>query len=247
MTEAELMSFYMLNSTSACLLVRFQYTTVMITLSTEKREAFGKKVAKLREAGKLPVVIYGMMKGSLPLTISTKDFLKAWKEGGESTVITLETPDGEKDTLIHDVSVHPVTGAPLHADFYVIDATKPVTVKVPLSFEGVSPAVKNLGGVLVKVIHEIEIEVLPKELPHSLIADLGALTELDSKITVKDIALPKSAIVKTNTDEVVVLVTVPKEEEEAPVVADLSQIEVEKKGKEPTEESATEEKTAEAK
>lgn len=177
------------------------------------------------------MVVYGATKESLSLSIDARDFMKVWDEAGESTVVTLETPEGEKQALIHDVAFHPVSGAPLHVDFYAIDANKPVTVTIPVVFEGVSPAVKSLGGVLVKVLHEIEIEVLPKDLPHNLTVDLSKLESLDSRILVKDIVLPGSAKTNTSPEEVVALVAVPKEEVEEVVAPDLSAIEVEKKGK----------------
>lgn len=203
----------------------------MLTLVAEKREKFGKKLQNRRKAGKLPVVVYGPKVKSTPLFVSTSDFKKLWQNAGESTIISLEMSGGGHDVLIHDVSFHPVSGEPLHADFYALDTSKPIRVKVPLHFEGVAPAVKNLGGVLVKVLHEVEIEVLPKELPHNLTVDISGLSELESHLSAKEIKLPASAGLITGPEEIVVIVETPKEEEieEAPV--DLSAIEVEKKGK----------------
>ncbi|MBI2046251.1 MAG: 50S ribosomal protein L25 [Parcubacteria group bacterium] len=203
----------------------------MFTLATEKRDA-KKGLAKLRKEGRMPAVFYGSKTTSKPVSVSTKDFQKIWHEAGESSVIALETTEGKLDILIHEVTLDPVRGEPIHADFYVIDAKKKVTVTVPIVFEGVSPAVKDLGGTLVKVMYEMEIEVLPKHLPHEIKVDISTLKDFDSQISIKDIALPESAVATDNPEEVVAMITQKVEEkEEAPAPIDLSAIEVEKKGK----------------
>lgn len=203
----------------------------MLKLKTEAREG-GKHMKNLRKSGKMPAVFYGNEVSATPIAIATADFMKVWREGGESSVIELETPDGVKDVLIHDVQTDPVKGVPQHADFYVIDKNKKITVTVPLEFEGVSPAVKELNGTLVKVMHEIEIEVLPKDLPHSLKVDISMLKNFESRITIADITLPESAEATDSLGETVALVAEQKEEEEAPAEPiDMSAIEVEQKGK----------------
>jgi large subunit ribosomal protein L25 len=161
----------------------------MITLSAEKRDS-KMDVNVLRKAGKLPAVFYGPKEKSTPIVVSTTEFIKAFKKAGESTVVILKEGGNEHETLIHEVDVHPLTGAPRHADFYVIEKGKKVKVNVPLTFEGTSPAVKDLGGILVKVLREIEIEAAPRDLPHELKVDISSLAELTSVITAKEINLP---------------------------------------------------------
>jgi len=203
----------------------------MLKLTTDTREK-GKHIKKLRKNGKMPAVFYGNKVSATTISVDTTEFLKVWREAGESSVITLDTPTGAKDVLIQDVQTDPVKGMPVHADFYVIDKDKKITVTVPLEFEGISPAVKELNGTLVKVMHEIEIEVLPKDLPHSLKVDISKLVDFESRIKVSDIALPQSAVPTDGADEIVALIAEQKEEEEASAEAiDMSAIEVEKKGK----------------
>lgn len=193
-------------------------------LAALKRDT-ARKSASLRKEGLLPAVIYGPKEPATPITVDLKTFKKVFAEGGESTVITLSGLGEEKEALINEVAFHPVTGVPIHADFYVIEKGKPVKVSVPLVFDGVSPAVKDLGGILVKVMHELEIEVLPKELPHEIIVDISTLTEIDAQIKVGDIKLPASATPTDDANEIVAMVTEAKEEAEAPAM-DISQIEV---------------------
>lgn len=206
----------------------------MITLSAEKRD-LKEDVEVLRKSGKLPAVFYGPKEKSTPIVVSMKDFIKAFKKAGESSVVVLKEGAHEHETLIHDVDVHPLTGAPRHADFYVIEKGKKVKVDVPLVFEGVSPAVKDLGGILVKVLRDIEIEASPKDLPHELVVDIGALTELTSVITAKDIKLPNGVELVEKPDEIVASIAVAKEEVEEVKPIDMTAIEVEKKGKEAKE------------
>ncbi|OGG48122.1 hypothetical protein A2761_00615, partial [Candidatus Kaiserbacteria bacterium RIFCSPHIGHO2_01_FULL_51_33] len=155
------------------------------------------------------------------------------------SVISLSGVGEEKEALIHDVDFEPITGEPRHADFYIIEKGRKVQVKVPLNFIGIAPAVKEMGGILVKVIHEVEVEAIPKDLPHEIEVNISKLENFESKIEVKDITVPTGVKILAKPDEVVALVSEAKEEEleVAPEAVDLSAIEVEKRGKE--EEAAT--------
>ena len=95
---------------------------------------------------------------------------------------------------------------------------------------------------MVKVLHEVEISVLPNELPHNLTVDITKLEDFESRITASDIALPPSAKLITEAGEVVALAEEPKEEVEEEAPADISSVEVEKKGKEETAEGEGEKK-----
>ena len=217
----------------------------MLTLKAEIRNKTD-KLEQIRKAGKVPAVFYGKKEASTAISIPKIDFLKVWKEAGESSVITLETPKGIKESLIQDVDLDPITGIPRHADFYVFEKGHKVEVELPLEFIGISPAVKDLGGMLVKVLHKLKVEAMPKDLPHNIIVDINSLVDFGNQILAKDIAMPRGAELKENPEEVIVLVSAPreeKEEETAPI--DLSEIEVEKKGKE--EEKTTETNESEEK
>ena len=155
----------------------------------------------LRKEGVLPGVVYGRSQESTPISINRKDFEKLFRAAGESTVITLTGLGEDKDALFHDVTVHAVSGATMHVDFYAIQKGQTVTVSIPLEYEGVSPAVKDHGGILVKVMHELEIEVQPKDLPQSITVDLSTLANIDDKITVADLKVPAGAIISADADE----------------------------------------------
>jgi large subunit ribosomal protein L25 len=207
----------------------------MLSLAVEKRDA-KVRPENIRKTGAIPAVFYGPKEKSTPISISAKDFKKVWKEAGESSVIILKDGSNEHEALIHEIDIHPVSGEPLHADFYVVEKGKKVSVKVPLVFAGVSPAVKDKAGILVKVMREIEVEAAPRDLPRELTVDISRLVELNDVIHARDIALPKGAEIKIGPEEVVASVTEAKEEVvEAPAAIDMASIEVEAKGKEAKE------------
>lgn len=202
-------------------------TSVTITPRTGKKES----VEAIRMDGRIPAVMYGSKFESLPITVSALEFKKAFESAGESTVITLTGGAEDEQALIHEVQYDPVTDRPIHIDFYVVEKGQKVTVHVPLEFEGVSPAVKDLAATLIKVLHEIEVEAEPAKLPHGLTVDISALATMDSQILAKDIKLPEGVTLITGPEEVIASVAEAMKEPEEPVSMDISQIEVEKKGK----------------
>jgi len=207
---------------------------IMLTLKVQKRDA-KLNPQKIRKEGNLPAVFYGKKEKSTSIMAKFAEFEKIFKEAGESAVIHLEGDGIDVDVLVHDVNSDPVTDKIRHVDFYAIEKGKKLEIAVPLEFIGVAPAVKDLGGVLVKVMHEIEIEALPKDLPRDLKVDISGLVTFESVIFAKDIKLPEGVVLKVKPEEVVASVYEPKEEvvDETPV--DLSTIEVVKKGKEVAE------------
>lgn len=215
----------------------------MLTLTVEPRD-IKIKLETLRKSGSIPAVLYGPKHVSTSVSISTSEFIKVFKKAGESSVIILKEGTKEHEALIQDVDVHPVTGAPRHADFYVIEKGKKVRVNIPLVFEGVSPAVKDKGAILIKVARDLEIEAAPKDLPKELSVDISSLIEFSSTITAKDIKLPVGVTLISGSDEIIASVSEPKEETEEVKPIDMSAIEVEKKGKVEEEgaEASTEEK-----
>lgn len=165
----------------------------------------------LREKGVMPAVLYGPKEDSTLISVSAGEFERVFKEAGETTIIKLKGVGDEKETLIYDTQFHPVTGKVLHADFYVLEKGKKVKIKVPLEFVGSAPAEKT-GNIVVKTLYEIEIEVVPAELPHNLPVDISSLVNTGDHILAKDIKLPPSAILIENPDEIVVSVKEFKEE-----------------------------------
>ncbi|NTV44432.1 MAG: 50S ribosomal protein L25 [Candidatus Yonathbacteria bacterium] len=203
-----------------------------MTLTIEATERpLTQKAADIRTEGNIPAVVYGPKTENIALSVDARAFKKVWKEAGETTLVSVSV-DGKKtiDALIHEITFHPVTDEPTHIDFYAVDKMKKVEVDIPLVFVGVAPAVKDLGGTLVKVLHDLPVEGLPDKLPHEIEVDIAALVDLESVIEVKDIVLPAGVESTLDPEEIVASISVQKEEEVAAEL-DLSAIEVEKKGK----------------
>ena len=211
---------------------------IMILTATKRSKT--DRLALIRNNGMIPAVVYGVQVENTMISVSSVDFKKILKIAGESSTIVLEIKgvgtSKKIDVLIHDIQVDPVKGFPIHIDFLAIDMNKIIEVSIPIEFIGLVPAEKDGLGVLVKVLHEIEIEALPKDLPHNVTVDVSVLLALNDQIHVKDIILPKGVSIKTNKDEVIALIGAIKEEPVEEVPVDLSAIEVEKKGKKEGEE-----------
>jgi large subunit ribosomal protein L25 len=204
----------------------------MTTLNYIERKNVGNS-ENLRKEGVIPAVFYGKKQASQPIAVQRSEFLKVWKAVGESGVVSLVGPHGTVDALIQEVNTDPVTEIPRHADFYVFEKGKKIEVNIPLVFVGVSPAVTDLSGNLVKLMYELAIEASPENLPHEIEVDISTLVDFDSQILAKDIALPKGVSLASDEEEVVASVAAPRgdEPEEPTVAPDLSSIEVVKKGK----------------
>lgn len=189
----------------------------------------------IRKQGQIPAVFYGAGQKTTSISVDKIKFRKVLEEAGESSIISLQTSNGVLDALIHDVALDPVIGDPVHVDFYIVAKGHKIEVDVPLEFVGVAPAEK-LGGIVMRVMHELRIESLPGKLPQHITVDLSKLKTLEDHITVADLDLGEGVRAIPLGTEVVAGVTLPKEEEVVTAPVDISAIEVEKKGKKEEEE-----------
>ena len=185
-----------------------------IAIQATKREVSGKRVKSLRTAGKLPAVLYGHNTKTTQLEVSEKDFAKAFKQAGESTLVNLIVDGKSQAVLIHDVQNHYLHDHPIHVDFYAVNMTEKLKVHVPLHFVGVAEAVKALGGTLVKNLSEIEVECLPGDIPHSFEIDISSLNTFEDAIRISDIKVSDKVQILARPEEVLVTTTPPRSDEE---------------------------------
>lgn len=214
----------------------------------------GKKVKTLRKNGEVPAILYGYKTDVTPISVDARQFGKILKQAGETSLVELQLEGGQKkQVLIHDVSRDTLKGHPTHIDFYAVQMDKPIEATVPLSFMGESEAVKAAGGVLVKVMQEVTIEALPKDLPHEIEVDISSIKSFEDHIVIKNLKLPKGVSLVGDVEQTVALVEPPRTEAElaaldqAPEVL-LDAIEVvgeKEKAEAESEESSLEDKKSE--
>lgn len=217
----------------------------MTRLNAQTRDVAKKNARALRREGLIPAEVYGHHFENMHLSVPLKEFLKTFKEAGESGIVSLTVDKQEIPVLIHDVSWNNVSEVPESIDFYAVRMDEKIKATVPLHFVGEAPVVREKNGVLVKVLQEVEVEALPSDLPRAIEVNLDALTDIGASIHVKD--LPVSTKVKIEQDPEMVIVTASeaKEEEETPQgPASVEEIEVEEKGKKETGEEAEEKAAA---
>ncbi|MFH1820707.1 MAG: 50S ribosomal protein L25, partial [Candidatus Nealsonbacteria bacterium] len=213
----------------------------MLTLSVKNRTTKGKKVKSLRSEGLIPAVLYGPKIKNENLQVSLKDFEKVLNEAGESTLLSLET-EGKKEknmVLIHDIKYDPISDLPVHIDFYQPSLTEEIEVKVPVIIEGEAPAIKNLGGTLIKNISEVVVKALPQNLPKEIVVNVSGLATFEDHITIKDLKIAEDVKIARDKEDIVVYIAQPErveEELEKPIEDKVD--EVEKIGRKEKEEEA---------
>src|SRR5438270_926285 len=154
----------------------------IVSLAASPRTTTGKGAARqTRFRGKVPAVIYGHGRETQSLEVEAKALEKALT-GVEpaSTIIELAVDGMKTRTLIREIQRHPIRPDIIHVDFYEIHAEEKVTLKVPVHLVGNPDGVRNAGGVLDQVTREVEIEVMPDDIPDRVELDVTALKIGDS-------------------------------------------------------------------
>jgi len=190
-----------------------------IVLKAQKRTVFGKKNKILRQKGLIPAVLYGKkIEENYPLEVKAQDFRNVYKKAGDTNIIDLVFEDQGKEqvksVLVQDVSSHFLNGLPMHIDFYEVEMSQLIKAHIPINFIGESPAVAAKGGILIKSMNEIEVEALPKDLPHEISVDISVLAEFNQTIYVRDIKFPPNVKILVAGDTPVASISKPITEEE---------------------------------
>ncbi len=185
-----------------------------IAITASERKVSGKRVKNLRKAGKLPGVLYGHNVTTQQIELDEREFSKAFKQAGESAIIDLVVDGHTKPVLIHEVQNHYLLDHPIHVDFYAVNMAEKLKVHVPIHFIGEAPAVKALGGTLVKNLSEVEVECLPGDIPQNFEVDVSTLNTFEDAIRVSNLNAGDKVTILTNPEEVISTVAAPRTEEE---------------------------------
>lgn len=187
------------------------------TLKAEKRTDAGKGVArKLRAGGKIPGVVYGQGEEATLLVLDALETTNLFnKISVENTIVEIAV-EGEKaaiPTLVREVQVHPFRPDILHVDFYTIQKGVELEVNVPLHLEGNPVGVKNSGGVLQVLQHDLHVKTIPSKIPDEITADISEL-DIGDQLTVADITLPEGVTLDLDPETPLALVAAPRAAEE---------------------------------
>lgn len=199
-------------------------------LIVQKREKFGKAVKELRRQGLIPAELYGHGIANEHLTVSAKEFGKAFQFAGENTIINLMVDNQPRSVLIYNVQKNYLNDEFINVDFYQVKMDKEIQTEIPLIFIGEAPAVKELGGILVKAMREIEIRALPANLPRQIEVSLSGLDAFNKSVYVRDLSFIQGVKFLVDPDTVIITVKEPKVEEEkveaVPVIAENKEKEI---------------------
>lgn len=191
-----------------------------IVVEVEKRLTTGKNAAnRLRAQDQIPAVLYGggkdMETWSLQVPRKTlATLLNKGLHGNAIFKLALKGTDQTRHVMIRDLTLDPVSRKMLHVDFVRVLLDRKLRVKSEIAIEGVPNGVKNAGGILNIVTHEILIECLPADIPESVKVDVSAM-EMHDSLRVSDLRLGDKIKVLENADRVIAHVGVPKAEEVA--------------------------------
>lgn len=189
-----------------------------VVLKADKRNVIGKQVGALRQAGKLPAVLYGHHVDSTPIVLDAHETTLTLSRLTSSSLVTISLDGTEYPTLVRAKQRHPVKHHLLHLDFQALSLTEKTHVKVGIELTGTAPAVKAYGAILVTPLTELEVECLPQEIPERVVVDISGLSEIGDAIHVSDLNLPGEVEILTDPEEVIVSATAARAEEAAPAV-----------------------------
>jgi large subunit ribosomal protein L25 len=187
--------------------------TSTLVLRVTQREKKAKRSEKDKET--IPAVLYGKGTENVLVSVKDRDFQDIFSQVGESAIfkLSLEGQD-ERNVIIKEVQRDILSGKPIHADFYQVRMDEEIEAMVEVEFVGEAPAVKELGGVLVKNVDEIEVECLPGDLPPKIMVDVSELKTFDDHIYVKDLKVSDRVELLVDPETVVAMVSPPRSEEE---------------------------------
>jgi large subunit ribosomal protein L25 len=181
-----------------------------LSLTIERRSGGGSTKARaLRRSGKVPGVVYGHG-SSEPIAIERKALDDLLHHGGRTGLVELKVGSKRFDTaLLREVQIDPVSRHAIHVDFQRVSANETVHAKLPVLTSGTADGVRNFGGVMDVLIHEIDLEGPANKLPEHLEVDVTQLG-IHQHVTAGEIALPPGFKLLTPADAVVVTVEASK-------------------------------------
>jgi large subunit ribosomal protein L25 len=210
-----------------------------VVLAAEKRQGRGSRLARhLRNAGRVPGVVYGHKKDAVSVSLVLEDLSRAVRHG--SRVVDLQLGGALETAQIIELQWDHLGKEILHADFKRVSRDERINVDVRIELRGNAPGV-TAGGVLDQPLHTLKVECLAIAIPDSIRVSIAEL-QLDSAIHVKDVKAPEGVKILTDPEAIVVHVKTPMAEPEPTAEAAPGAAEPEIIGKPKEEEGAEAEK-----
>jgi large subunit ribosomal protein L25 len=220
-----------------------------LSLKVQKRLEFKKSKSKeYRKSGMIPGVLYGAGEKNTPI-VTSEISLRPFIDTSESYIINLDIEGGKKtvNCILKDVQFEPLDNQPIHFDLLALKKGESINIEINVITKGTAIGVKE-GGVLQHVIHKIDIQCLPKDIPSHVEIDVSEL-QIGDSIKVSAIKLENVTIL--NDENSAVAIVVPPTIEKEPEVEEEAE---EEEGEEPEviskgkkEEEGAEEKKADTK
>lgn len=190
-----------------------------VVLKAVRRDVTGKQVKAMRREGQLPAVIYGRHLEPIAISLEAHAAGLALGKLTSSSLVMIDLDGKEYPALVRERQRNYIKGNLTHVDFLAVDLTEKIRATVRLDFVGVSIAVKDYNGVLVKNIEKLEVECLPTDLPERISVDISALKAIGNGIRVRDLALSENIRILNDEDEMIAVATAAKEEAADPAAA----------------------------
>jgi large subunit ribosomal protein L25 len=184
----------------------------METLNAVLRVQTGKGQSnQLRRTGRIPAVLYGEAKPTESISVDARQLERALQKGAAGKLIQLSVEDGKKSAvepiILKDFQRHPVKGNIIHVDLLRVSMDHEINVKVPVRLEKEDQRPRD-GAFIELLLHELEINCLPGNIPEHIMADVSKLT-LGSPIYIKDVTLPDGVRIMNAPNELLVEAIVP--------------------------------------
>ena len=187
-----------------------------VVLKATKRDVIGKQVKALRREGKLPAVVYGRHLEPISIVMDSHTASMLLAKVTASSLVTIDVDGTEYPALVRERQRDYIKGVLTHVDFLAVDMNETLRTSVGLAFVGVSPAVKDLNGILVHNLERLEVECFPGDLPERINVDIAMLKQIGDLIRVRDLPVSDKVRILADPEETIAVVTIIKEEAAVP-------------------------------
>ncbi len=191
-----------------------------LTLDVAQRTVVGRGAHRLRQQGLVPAVVYGHQVEALAVEVGERELGRVTHAAGASHLIQLKVKGErrQRPVLIREVQREPRSGRTVHVDFFQVNLKEKLDVTVPVVLTGEAPAVKQVGGEVLQVLHQLAVNCLPDSIPGEITVDVSGLAEIDDAVRISDLRLPEGVELAAGVDseEILVKVQQPRLAQEEP-------------------------------